>query len=173
MSTFPHIILAASRRSRDLGERLLAGIAPSAFARFPAPAGQVIRTNHPAFIYGHLALYPAKILFICGKNPTAAQPPASFDALFKRETPCLDDPDGAIYPPMAEIAACFLRGYDAAFAALADLPESVLAQPNPDARLAQTFPTVGFCATFLLTSHLAGHLGQVSAWRRCMGLGPV
>ncbi len=173
MAAITHILQAA-RRSRDLGERLLIGIRPEQFARRAWPiANQPIMTNHPAFIYGHLALYPAKILTVCGRAKAGSAAPSGYEAMFSRDAQCQDDPMGIIYPPMGEVAGVFLSTHDAMFPVLADLPDEALERPNPDARLAKVFTTVGFAATFLLCNHLAGHLGQVSAWRRCMGLGPA
>jgi hypothetical protein len=34
-------------------------------------------------------------------------------------------------------------------------------------------PTVGAAVNFMLGGHLQMHLGQVSAWRRAMGLGSI
>jgi hypothetical protein len=34
-------------------------------------------------------------------------------------------------------------------------------------------PTIGAVANFLLSAHHMMHLGQVSAWRRAVGLGSV
>jgi hypothetical protein len=33
------------------------------------------------------------------------------------------------------------------------------------------FPTIGGAVNFLLVGHVQMHLGQVSTWRRVMGLG--
>ena len=32
------------------------------------------------------------------------------------------------------------------------------------------FPTVGAAINFYLTGHVMMHAGQISAWRRCMGM---
>ena len=40
-----------------------------------------------------------------------------------------------------------------------------LAVPNPHERARPAFPTAGDFAAFLLTGHLAYHLGQLSMWR--------
>jgi hypothetical protein len=166
-------VVKSAARTFELGLRLAAGIPPEQFARLPTAADGPIRTNHPAFIYGHLALYPAKIMTICGVDPSGCAPPVGFEERFKRESPCHDDPEGKIYPQMETITTAFALCYRSLFEALPAVPPERFAMPNPDPRLAQVFTTVGFATVFLLCNHVATHLGQVSAWRRCMGLPPV
>jgi len=48
-----------------------------------------------------------------------------------------------------------------------------MASPNPNPRLKDGLPTVRDAVSFLLTGHLALHLGQLSAWRRMTGLAPM
>jgi uncharacterized damage-inducible protein DinB len=48
----------------------------------------------------------------------------------------------------------------------------VLAQPAPE-KIRARFPTVGVLLIGMMTSHEASHNGQLSAWRRAMGLPPV
>jgi hypothetical protein len=43
----------------------------------------------------------------------------------------------------------------------------------PDESRRERFPTVGAATNFLLNDHLMFHAGQVSAWRRAVGLGSV
>ena len=50
---------------------------------------------------------------------------------------------------------------------LADAPESA----NPFAPARTAFPTAGDFVAYLLTGHLAYHLGQLVAWRATAGLG--
>ena len=69
-----------------------------------------------------------------------------------------------------------LKTLEDAHARLADAvtkaaPET-LAQPAPE-RIRERFPTVGALLVGLMTSHHASHNGQLSAWRRAMGLPPV
>lgn len=170
-------VLAASARTFDYGIRLLAGIPPHRFARLASPGGVTIQSNHPAFVYGHLTLYPAIVLRSCGldDSPAArdAPPPADFERLFGRRVPCLDDPAGTIYPPMDAIVSAYQRAWRAGLDALRAIPDDAWTQPNRDPDRKATFTTAGFAAVFLLCNHSAVHLGQVSAWRRMEGLGPT
>ncbi len=171
MGTFADSIVAASRRARTYAERVLKDIRPDQFARKPTPGGVTVDCNHPAFVYGHLSLYPARIAGILGKDAAAVAVPAGYEELFKNGTPCHDDPNGTIYPPMAEIVQNFFRAYDGILAIAATIPDEAFGRENPDARYREYFPTVGQAAVFLLNNHNMMHLGQVSTWRRCMGLG--
>ena len=46
-----------------------------------------------------------------------------------------------------------------------------LLPPNPTAgRARELFPTIGAVVAFYLAGHVLNHLGQLSTWRRCIGL---
>lgn len=167
------MILSSAKRSRAYAERLLKDVAPAQFARKPCPGGVTIDTNHPAFVYGHLVLYPHRIMTIAGQDGSAIAPPGGWEDLFKAGVPCQDDPEGTIYPSMEQITAHFFRATDAALNAVAALPDDAFGAVNPEARSREFLPTVGNAALFLLNNHVMMHLGQVSAWRRCIGLGAV
>lgn len=173
MGQFGETIAITGRRVRGFAERALAGIPPGKFARTPVVGGVTIQTNHPAFIYGHLSLYPARVLTLVGGDPAAVAVPPAWTDLFKAGSPCRDDPEGAIYPGMVEITSAFLRCQDAAIAAAERTDDAVFARPMPDENYRRHFPTIGAAVLVFLNNHVAMHMGQVSAWRRCMGLGPV
>lgn len=173
MGTCATVIANAGRVLLGYGRSLLSGIAADRFARLAEPGGRRIESNHPAFAYGHLALYPARMAGWLGLEGIPAVPPRYAD-LFEAGKPCRDDPGGTIYPPMEEIVSHYLNGYEAILAAVEKLDDAVLARPNPrGGRMAEMFPTVGGMVNFMLTAHAGTHLGQVSAWRRAMGLPPV
>jgi len=45
-------------------------------------------------------------------------------------------------------------------------------QANPmGGRMSEMFPTMGSAVMFMCGSHMQMHLGQISAWRRVMGMG--
>jgi len=163
----------AALRMRGYAERLLKDVPDHMYARKPTwgLGGKEIDTNHPAWVFGHLALYPPRIVQMLGGS--VEPPPAAFEPLFKNGAPCLDDPRGTVYPSMAAINAEFFRQTDAALAALAKATDKQLEAPTPDETARKHFPTVGEMCLFMLNNHVAMHLGQISAWRRCMGLPPA
>lgn len=163
-------ILSSARLSRHYAQSMLKDITPQQFARLATQNGAPVQSNHPAFVYGHLSTYPAKILAVLGQ-PKLDNPP-NFDELFVNGKPCLDDPAGTIYPAMHAIVAHYNAGYDAAMAAVAKASDADFAKPNPaEGRMKELFPTLGDLINFLLGGHQMSHLGQISAWRRFMGLG--
>ena len=51
------------------------------------------------------------------------------------------------------------------------MDDETFLKPNPnEGRMKELFPTIGAAVTFYLGGHVQMHLGQISAWRRAMGL---
>jgi hypothetical protein len=180
MTPLPQIIAANGRVVAGLAERMLKDIRPDQFARKPIGAeGKPIDCNHPAFIYGHLATYPAKWLAALGVDAatietSGAAAPANFEALFGAGQPCHDDPKGTTYPPMQTITDAFFRTHKAAFDQIENLDAAAFDKPNPSqSRLKDALPTIAHMMVFYTTSHAMMHIGQASTWRRAMGLGSV
>jgi hypothetical protein len=154
--------------------RLLGGVTPQNYARLARPGGQVVQSNHAAFVLGHLALYPAKVLARLGQPAGATACPENWAALFEAGAECRDDADGRLYPPLAELTTRFFAGYETAAAAVKGADDAALLAPNPtEGRSREMFPTIGAVVGFYLEGHVMNHLGQLSAWRRCIGLPPA
>lgn len=165
-------IVSGAERMLGLADALLAGVPADAFARLAAPGGQTVRANHGAFIYGHLALYPARVLLAAGEDASAVTMPEAYTGLFGAGVECRDDPGGSIYPPMDEIVSRFRDSHRALLERVAAWPDSTMTNAHGiEGRLAEMFPTVGQVASFLLLGHAFMHLGQMSTWRRAIGLG--
>jgi hypothetical protein len=163
-----------------LAEQLLKDVTPALFARKPrfegASGARVIDANHPAFVYGHLATYPQRLLQLAGLDASAPEVimPETYAGLFGAGNECRDDADGSIYPAMAEITERFFTSYRHTLEVLSTAGDEVFARENPmEGRMKAMFPTVGPAINFMVNSHIMMHLGQVSTWRRCFGLGPV
>lgn len=155
-------------------ERLQSGITAERFARFAAPGGQTVESNHPAFVFGHLSLYPAQIVEHLEGHAAAIKPPEKFGEVFSKDAQCIDDPEGGVYPAMEQVTAAFFDGYRTALEALRAADDAVLQQPNPlEGRMAELFPTLGSMHAFYVGGHAMMHLGQLSAWRRMEGLPPA
>jgi len=154
--------------------KMLTGVTPLNFARYATPGNQVVESNHPAFVYGHLSLYPARILDQLGVDSSAISPPARFQELFSKDATCQDDPTGSIYPSQAEVTEVFFRGYEKCLEILRNTPDEAFQIPNPTpGRMTELFPTLGSMQAFYVGGHLMLHIGQISAWRRMQGLGPA
>lgn len=158
--------------SLGYADRLLEGISAARFPRFATVGGQVVESNHPAFVYGHLSLYAPKILHQIGAP--APQIPEGFELRFSKTAQCVDDPDLDLYPAMDEIVTFFHEGHRMVTGALRSTPDDVLQRPNPaEGRMKELFPTIGSVQAFYCGGHMMMHLGQVSAWRRMEGHGPA
>ena len=172
MGTTGKSIASAGNFSVMFGETLLKDVKKETFARKPVVNGKTIDCNHPAWCYGHLAIYAARVCEWAGIPAGPAAVPAGWDELFKNGTKCEDDPNGTIYPAMETITSHFFNGYKYVLSKLPEVDEAVFNKPNPAAgRMAELAPTMGGAINFLVTGHPMSHLGQVSTWRRCMGLG--
>jgi len=171
-SPLAETITRTLQRTRGLADALLKDIPAHSFARFPEAGGQTIRTNHPAFIFGHLSLYPVKQLEILGIDAPEIAVPEGFAEVFENGIECKDDPDGSIYPPMDTITGYFNLAHDTAITRLAQIDDDTLNTPfTGDAWYVDAMRTPASMIIFMLHDHYMFHLGQVSAWRRCMGLG--
>ena len=159
--------------SLGYAERLLSGVRASDFARLARSGDELVQSNHPAFIYGHLSLYAPRILEQLGDDPGDLRPSDRFVQRFNKDVRCEDDPDGTVYPPMDEITERFFSGYRRAIAALASVDDARFAEPNPNEAMRGKFSTMGSMHAFYLSGHIMIHMGQLSAWRRMMGLGPA
>lgn len=160
-------IVACLRRTLGFADLLVKDIPADKFGHKPHPT-----MNHPAFIMGHLSLYPNRIFRMIGQPQHIIDEKPGWVELFQAGSPCVEQ-DGR-YPAKDEIVAHYATGYNAAAAVVAQLPDEVFQRENPmEGRLKEVFPLVGMAANFLLNNHNMMHLGQISAWRRAMGLPSV
>ena len=174
MSNSSSMVADAALMGPRYAKRLLQGIPANRFARLASVGGQQIQANHPAFILGHLSLYPAQVLEHLDLEPLPAKVPEKYDALFSKDATCQDDPQGSIYPAPDEITTLFDSGYAAAIEAIRQATEEQLSAPNPvDTPMRKVCPTLGGLLTFYMTGHVMTHLGQLSTWRRMEGMPPA
>ena len=173
MPTIGPMIAASARLGLGYAERLLKDVTPEKFARYAGVGDTVIESNHPAFVYGHLSLYAPRIIVQVGGDAAKLLPPPNFTELFSKDAKCVDDPDGSIYPPMDEVTSTMLDGYRAAADALERADDEVFTTENPNEAMRGKFATTGAMHAFYVGGHFMLHMGQMSAWRRAMGLGPA
>jgi hypothetical protein len=167
------MIAASARLGLGYAERLLKDVTPEKFARYAIIGDTAIESNHPAFIYGHLSLYAPRVIEQLGGDASKFAPSTKFNELFSKDAKCVDDPDGSIYPPMDEVTSALLGGYRAAADALEAAEDDVFTIENPNEAMRAKFPTKGAMHAFYVGGHFMLHMGQMSAWRRAMGLGPA
>lgn len=173
MGLFTDSLIAPAKMALGLSELMLKDVTPQIFARKPTINGTLIQANHAAFNYGHLAIYPGRWLAMLGFDGSKLAPPVGFDDLFAAGKECKDDPEGTIYPSMEVITSTFRTGHREALEALKNVDDAIFAKPNPREAGRDRLPTIGAAMIFYTNSHMMMHLGQVSTWRRCFGLGSV
>ncbi len=132
-------------------------------AEQPAPG-----VNHPAWILGHLIYSADRASLMLGQ-------PSSLSAEWNEKFAGQSKPTTvrAEYPSKDEL----MRRLDEGFARVrreidAAAPE-VFTQPFTRPGMKDALPTIKDALGFMLTGHLAVHLGQLSTWRRLIGLPPL
>lgn len=122
-------------------------------------------TNHPAWILGHLAIATDSAARLLGERPAC---PPEWRTKFGPGSVVVTD-RGA-YPDKAELLAAIEAGHARVAEVAATVSDERLARPHGLPILKEELPTVGDLLAHLMTTHPATHLGQLSAWRRMLGL---
>ena len=81
--------------------------------------------------------------------------------------------DGFTPPGKEDLRDAVRQTHERFLAATAGLLPEVWERPMPLEPFADRFPKLGDLLAHLLTTHDAVHWGQLSAWRRAAGLGPI
>lgn len=144
-------------------DQLAKDIPADKFAHKPCPA-----INHPTWCFGHLSIYPDRAFALLGRDDLL-KTNERFVKLFEPGSTCSDD--ASIYPSKEEILAVFRQRHAALLEVLPEIGDDVMDRPTPNDRYAARFPRIGHTLHFLFGNHIMMHLGQVSSWRRCIGLG--
>jgi len=123
--------------------------------------------NHPAFLLGHLAWAGDSAAALLGAVGGHA---GDWRELFGMGSKPLAD--RSKYPPKAELIKALEESHARVAAAVTSASPEALTQPAPE-RMRARFATVGQMVAGLMTAHEATHLGQLSAWRRALGMPSV
>ncbi|MCX5659032.1 MAG: DinB family protein [Planctomycetota bacterium] len=142
-------------------QKLVADISDAQMTAQPV-AGQTM--NHPAWVLGHLCMASNGAGVLLGLPPALAE---AWKDLFEMKTTPLAD--ASRYPSKAEMLASLEALHERASIRVLKTSPDELGQPSPE-RARARFPSIGDFVAFLMTSHETTHLGQLSAWRRAMGL---
>ena len=128
----------------------------------------VAGVNHPAWILGHLALTADGVGEMFGGQKTL---PAEWRTLFGQGSkPSSVRSD---YPLKRELLGAFEECHQRLRDQVAAAGPEVFSQPPTNPRAREAFPTLKELAAFILTGHIGVHLGQLSSWRRMIGLPPT
>ena len=163
MSTaFLDAVVYAANKNIDYGKRLLVGTPDDKMLFQPAPG-----TNHPAWVFSHLNVYINPMLGLVKGTPFEDPKGHKFGMTSKPES------DASLYLPKAQLLADFENGHKAIVEAIKAAGPSVLEKPTGLERWRNVMPTTGIVLNYLLTLHIATHLGQISTWRRVQGMPSV
>ena len=142
---------------------LLADIPDERMTEQPVPG-----VNHPAWVLGHLAwAADGSLGKLGGQSALPAEWPALFGFGSKPSTVRGD------YPPKEELLRAVEQSYRQLREKAAAARPEQLAQPTTNPRAKEALPTLREQVAFLLTGHMGVHLGQLSSWRRMIGLPPL
>lgn len=127
--------------------------------------------THPAFIYGHLAIYPNRILAgFMGREDLVMECP--FDASnLEAGNDCTSD--ASCYPAKSVVMPYFKSAYERVLETVPELSEERIEAENPIEGFREKLPLAGAAIAFMVNNHIMMHMGQVSHWRRAIGLGPL
>lgn len=160
------VIAANAAMARWYVEQSVKDVPANIFARKP----QGMNMNHPAWALGHLSIYTDTVLQLIGR-PELASPIEGAEALFGIGSDCRDDAGADIYPDKETLISRFVSRMNTAAAAVAEANAEALARPNT-LFLQEQLATAAALVNFLMCLHPMVHAGQISSWRRAMGLGP-
>ena len=151
--------LAINSLAMDYLRKLVAEIPDERMAEQPFPG-----MNHPAWTLGHLAVaydYAGKCMGL----------PVELLRWHPKYAPgTTPDPDRSKYPPKAELLGKLEANAARIVAAVRTADPATMTGPQPVEFLRPQIETVGQLLSHLLTSHIAVHLGQLTVWRRMLGM---
>jgi DinB family protein len=143
-----------------LTQRAVADLEDSHCALEPAPG---VKTA--GWLIGHLAVTGDFARRLCGRPPLC---PREWRSVFNPGShPSHEARD---YPSMQLLRETLLAVYTDLCSAAPTVDPVVVAVPNPFVPGQAGFPTAGEFVGYLLTGHLAYHLGQLVIWRAAAGL---
>lgn len=165
------IISESLQISLRYAEKLAEDVPAGDFGKLARVDGHAIDSNNPAFVYGHLCIYAPRIISELGGDASQYAVDDAWNELFSPKAQCQDDPDCKIYPDKEVLVTRLINSYQAAMEILGATADSQFEQPNPNEPMRSKFATIGGMHSFYCGGHIMIHMGQISAWRRMMGLG--
>jgi DinB superfamily len=121
--------------------------------------------NHPAWVLGHLAFSADRAKSLLGAEKDL---PEAWTQLFgPGSKPTTNRGD---YPSKGDLLQAVEQGFERLRQKAAAATPEQLTKPSTNPRTRDVLPTVQDGVAFLLTGHLGVHLGQLSTWRRMIGL---
>ena len=124
--------------------------------------------NHPAWVLGHLAWTADRAVEMLGGRSVQ---PAEWASPFGRGS--VPSSTRAAYASKDELLRAVEEGYQQLRQRVASASPEQLSAPTTNPLAKETLPTLKELVAFLLSGHMGVHLGQLSMWRRMVGLPPL
>lgn len=159
--------LKVFRFNQQYAHMLLDGVEPAQWNTQPFAGA-----NTPTWIFGHLAHVGNSILVRLQCEGFLEQDWSPFFGM-NSTVPSPDDENFVQVPSPAAILDAYNTSHERVSESIPKVAPATFSMPSPHERLRPLLPTVGDLIGFILTSHEAIHLGQMSAWRRAMGMPPA
>jgi len=159
-------LLFGWHKNLDYGQKLVADLTDEQLVAQPQLTGAGT-LNHPAWLLSHLNLYlPVMVAIIRGE---------SFEdpKVHRYGMQSKPQADRAAYPSKQVLVDDFVRGHEQVEAVLRAAGDAALERPITLPRWQPIMPQAGIALPYLMLNHENTHLGQLSAWRRSMGLPSV
>ncbi|MCE2790824.1 MAG: DinB family protein [Planctomycetota bacterium] len=154
------------KKNLDWAQRLTADLSPEQMTLQP-PGDRPAPVNHPAWIFSHLNVYlPVMAGLLRGE--TFEDP--KFHPFGMQSKP---EADASVYASKEDLLKAWNAGHEELARLLSTATDATLLQPVTLPRWREIMPTAGIVVPYLLLVHENQHLGQLSAWRRVLGLPPV
>jgi hypothetical protein len=118
------------------------------------------------WLVGHLAVSGDFARRLCGRSSLC---PESWHTSFNPGS--MPQTDETAYPLMQALKDTFFIVYRDLCEISSQVPGDLLAEPNPFTPARDHFTTAGDFLGYLMSAHLAYHLGQLVGWRAAAGLG--
>lgn len=158
--------LATITHTRNQTLKLITDLTDDQMVAQPAP-----KTNHPAWVLGHLLLVERSFLALVGGEAI----PAFIDDAWRATYGANSQPvaDKSKYKSKQFYVEQLAAAREKIIARLKQMQPEDFHKPHPDPARRERFPTVGHAVMLYGTWHEAYHSGQLSTWRRVQGLSAV
>jgi hypothetical protein len=139
---------------------LVADVPPADMVRQPPAI-----PNHPAWTIGHLTFSCQLLGGVIGLEKWLPR-----DWAKRYGTGSVPTADTSLYEPKEKLLAILSDAQPRLTRAVEQFPELRLDQPFPEPSYLHVFPTIRHALTQVLVGHTSMLVGQLTVWRRAMGL---
>ncbi len=158
--------LATIAHTRNMTLKLVADLTDDQLVQQPAP-----KVNHPAWVLGHLLQVENAFLSLVTSHPMPDWINDEWKATYGQKSEPVADKSK--YKPKSFYVERLAAVREQIIAGLKAMTPADFQKPHPDPARRDRFPTIGHAVMLYGTWHEAYHAGQLSTWRRVLGLPPV